>query len=127
MVEVTAASKKPLKRAPKKRASPLEDELARQFDEAKVQYEREYVALADQGRKFRWDFYVQPNLLIEVNGGIWLRRGGHSSPWGISRDYEKLNLATVAGYKSLLLTADHIKSGKALEWTIDTIMNEAFP
>lgn len=113
--------------AKKKKASPLEDQFAAQLAEANLPFEREYQALADQGRKFRWDFYLRPFLLIEVNGGIWMgRRGGHSSPFGISRDYEKLNLATVHGYSCLLLTAQDVKSGQGLELVQDFLMNRSF-
>lgn len=54
------------------------------------------------GRKWSWDFaYPAAKLLIEVNGGTFIR-GGHSTGLGIRRDYEKLNAATVAGYRCLI-------------------------
>ena len=75
--------------------------------------EREYRAI--QGRKFRWDFaYPAQKLLIEVNGATWVK-GGHSSGRGISRDYEKLNLANLAGWRCLLFTSEMIESGEAVE------------
>ena len=122
MAEVT------VKKAPKKkekRASPLEDELARQFDEAKVQYEREYVAIPD--RRYRFDFYIRPGILVEVQGGIWLPRGGHNTGAALLKDYEKNNLAVVAGYVVLMLGPNHVKSGQGVEWVVDCLLNRSFP
>lgn len=80
--------------------------------------EVEYRALPD--RKFRWDLAwpEEPHrLLVEIQGGIKLgARGGHSSEAGITRDCEKMNLATLAGWRTLAVTGDQIKSGQALAW-----------
>lgn len=68
------------------------------------------------GRRYRWDYaWPDKKVLVEVQGGIWVK-GGHSTGTGISRDAEKNNLAVLAGYKPLIVTAEHIKSGKALAW-----------
>lgn len=68
------------------------------------------------GRKFRWDLaYPEKMLLVEVQGGIW-NVGAHSSGVGINRDLEKANLATLLGYRCLLVTSNHIRSGQALAW-----------
>ena len=68
------------------------------------------------GRRFRWDFaWPSKKLLVEVQGAIWVK-GGHSTGTGITRDAEKLNLATLAGWRTLIVTAEHIKDGKALAW-----------
>jgi len=68
------------------------------------------------GRRFRWDFaFPDKKVLIEVQGAIWVK-GGHSTGTGISRDAEKLNLATLAGWRTLIVTADMIKDGRALAW-----------
>lgn len=75
---------------------------------------REFKAIL--GRRFRWDFaWPEHKLLVEVQGGIW-QRGGHSTGKGITRDAEKLNLASLAGYRSLAFTADQIRGGQALAW-----------
>ena len=68
------------------------------------------------GRRFRWDFaWPSKKLLVEVQGAIWVK-GGHSTGTGISRDAEKLNLATLAGWRTLILTAEMIKDGRGLKW-----------
>ncbi len=83
-------------------------------------FEREYRAIP--GRKFRYDFYIPPDLLIELQGGIWQYRPSHASASGIRRDCEKVNLATLNGYKILLFTSDMIDSGEAIE-IVERIIN----
>lgn len=74
----------------------------------------EYCAIP--GRRFRWDFvWISKKVLVEVQGAIWVK-GGHSTGAGITRDATKNNLAILAGWKPLIVTAEHIKSGQALLW-----------
>lgn len=108
--------------------SQLEDELAFQLDAAKIEYIREYKAI--EGRRFKWDFCFPKDswmiglptcpILLEVQGAIWVK-GGHSTGTGITRDAEKLNLATLTGFKSLIVTKEHIKSGQALKWVQEAV------
>ena len=97
--------------------SNLEDTLAAQMTLAKLPtFKREFCAI--QGRRFRWDFAwpsVVHNLLVEVQGGTWAK-GAHSSGAGINRDTEKLNLATLSGWRVMQFTGDQIRSGQALRW-----------
>lgn len=67
-------------------------------------------------RRYRFDAaWTHQRLLVEVQGGIW-KPGGHSTGNGITRDCEKLNLAVLAGWRVLHVTAEHIKSGQAIRW-----------
>lgn len=96
--------------------SHLEDTLWNQIHLAKLPVpEREYQAIP--GRRFRWDFAWPTEqdgaLLVEVQGGTW-NTGAHGRGSGISRDCEKLNLATLNGWKILQFTSDQIRDGKAL-------------
>ena len=93
----------------------VEDRLEAQLLEAGlVGFEREYQAI--EGRRFKWDFaYVKDRLLIEVQGAVWVK-GGHSTGVGITRDCEKVSLASVNKWFTIPVTTDHVKSGKALEW-----------
>ena len=76
--------------------------------------EREYKMVND--RKFRWDFaWPACRLVCECSGGIYIK-SGHTTPSGINRDAEKINLATLNGWHSLVVTADHVKSGQAIQW-----------
>lgn len=62
-----------------------------------------------KGRKFRFDFAHPPTkTAIEIQGGIYLRRGGHNSAAGLHRDYEKLNLAQSQGWTVFQLSADMV-------------------
>jgi very-short-patch-repair endonuclease len=61
------------------------------------------------GRKFRADFaYPEKKILIEVEGGLFMRRGGHNSISGISRDIEKYNLAVTLGWRVLRYTSENM-------------------
>jgi very-short-patch-repair endonuclease len=71
---------------------------------------------AGTGRLFRADFcWPEYNLLVEVNGGTW-NGGRHTRGAGVERDYEKLNLAVLAGFRVLLFTSRQVRSGQAAEF-----------
>ena len=91
----------------------LEDEFANQLDCEGYYYERQYKAIHD--RKFLYDFYIPPVLLVEIQGGVYQYKPSHASASGIRRDAEKLDLAMANGYKILLFTTDMVKSGWALQ------------
>jgi hypothetical protein len=97
--------------------SALEEALRLQMLEAKLP---PFIAQAKlvPGRRFSWDFCFEApyRLGIEVQGGLWMARGGHTSGQGVSRDCEKHNLATLAGWWTMAITAEHINTGQALEW-----------
>ena len=94
--------------------SELEETLAFQIQAMGLpEPEREYQAVPK--RKFRYDFaFVQEKLLIEVQGGIWIR-GSHARPKGITRDMTKLNLAQLAGWRVLQFSPAMVRSGEAVE------------
>ena len=49
---------------------------------------------------YRFDFFHPPSgVAIEVQGGIWLPRGGHNTGAGLLRDMAKENLALSLGYR----------------------------
>jgi len=95
-------------------ASDLEAELALQIRTLGLPEPiREYPAI--KGRKFRFDFaWLEQRLLVEVNGGTFTR-GGHSTGVGIRRDYEKANLAQLAGWRVLMFDGRAVRSGEAVE------------
>lgn len=68
-------------------------------------------------RKFRADFaWLLPppySLLVEVQGGIFTRQA-HGSIKGVLADIDRLNAATMAGWRLLRVTPAMIKSGEAL-------------
>lgn len=51
-------------------------------------------------RDYRFDFVHLPSkVALEVQGGVWLPRGGHTSGAGYTKDIEKENLALQLGYR----------------------------
>jgi very-short-patch-repair endonuclease len=76
---------------------------------------REYAAVP--GRRFRWDFaWTDARVLVEINGGTYARMG-HSTGTGIARDYEKSNLAVLAGWKVFAFDRRMVEAGTALDVT----------
>lgn len=94
--------------------SNLEDLLAFQLSAVGIKYQREYRAVP--GRRYRWDFFVYPDLLIEVQGGVWMqKKTGHTHGSGVWRDTEKQSLAAVLGYHTMAFVPNDIRSGLALQ------------
>jgi very-short-patch-repair endonuclease len=93
--------------------SDVEDELWWQIQAIGLSLpERQAKIISD--RKFRWDFaWLDRKLTVEIQGGIW-SGGAHSRGGGIQRDYEKNNLAVLAGWRCLYFTTADVKSGLAL-------------
>ena len=60
-------------------------------------------------RRYRWDFcHLQSKVAIEIQGGVWMGKSGHSGGTGLLRDYEKLNLAASQGWRVFLLAESMI-------------------
>lgn len=72
------------------------------------------------GRRHRYDFvWYDERLLLEVDGGVWMKaedgKGAHSRPANILRDQEKLNLATLHGWRLLRVQPRDLLQAKTLE------------
>jgi len=95
--------------------SELEDLLAAMIADTPLEPPvRQFKAVPD--RRFRFDFaWPKDKLLVEVQGGGWVR-GRHNRPAGQDNDYEKHNLATLLGYRVILVTGKQIREGDALCW-----------
>jgi hypothetical protein len=95
--------------------SALEEELAFQLRACKVPTpEREYRFAAP--RRWRWDFCWPDKLVaVEVQGGVWVR-GRHSRGKGATSDAEKFSTAAVQGWRLIVVTGEHVKSGQAVTW-----------
>lgn len=103
--------------------SDLEDTLLHQMQLVGLPLpEREYRFAPP--RRFRADFaYPEQKILVEVQGGIYTR-GAHSRGIGLERDYEKLNLAQLLGYKVFQFSRKMIESGVAVNM-IEEVLNES--
>jgi hypothetical protein len=63
------------------------------------------------GRRFKFDFiYLPSKVAIEINGGTWMPKSGHSSGVGIQRDYKKCNLAQLSGWVVFQLSREMINA-----------------
>ena len=77
-------------------------------------------------RRWRFDFaWPDRKVAMEVEGGVW-SGGRHTRGAGFEGDCEKYNIAVLAGWKVLRVTARHIKSGAALEW-LESSLTSALP
>jgi hypothetical protein len=66
-------------------------------------------------RRYRWDFcHLESKVAIEIQGGVWMGRSGHSGGTGVLKDYEKLCLAAAQGWRVFLL-ADSMITWEYLE------------
>ena len=81
-------------------------------------FQREHAIIPS--RKFRWDVtfpLAKPPLAVEVQGyGRKGAKGGHQTFSGMRRDAEKSALACIAGWRSMAVTSDQVRSGVALGW-----------
>jgi len=97
----------------------LNDLFAAELDAEGITYEREYKPIA--GRRFAYDFYISrkhfddAELLIELQGGVWMAKGAHNTGKAITRDCYKLNLAVLQGYHVMHFTTDMVEDGTALQ------------
>lgn len=72
-----------------------------------------------EARRWRGDFvWVIGNkkVMLEVEGGTFMKNSGHASGTGIQRDIEKGNEAALLGYTVIRATKLHIINGQMLEW-----------
>jgi hypothetical protein len=67
-------------------------------------------------RQWRLDFFFGPpaSLGVEVQGGTWIGKGGHTTGKGYQAGCDKLNACTLAGIRVLWFTTDDVTSGRAL-------------
>ena len=97
--------------------SNLEEKLLNQIKlKGLPEPEREFMFAKPIGRKFRADFaYPEKKLLIECEGGVWIRGGGrHNRGIGFEKDMEKYNIAAMLGYFVLRFGAKEINSWDAV-------------
>ncbi len=70
-------------------------------------------------RKWRFDFcWPDQKIAVEYQGLAWKGDGasGHQSVAGLMRDCEKFTEASLAGWTLILITAETVNSGQAVEW-----------
>ena len=93
--------------------NPAETLMAIHLGELGLRFERQYRYVP--GRRFRADFALpEHRLLIEVVGGVYTYQA-HGSIKGVKADMERLNLATLHGWKLLRFTPHEVDVGYAKE------------
>ena len=55
-------------------------------------------------------------VILEIEGGVFMKKSRHTSGKGFTADCEKYNEATLLGFKVLRVTKYHLISGHAMEW-----------
>lgn len=77
-----------------------------------------------RGRNWRCDFaWPDRKLIVEVEGGVYTQ-GRHVRPSGFTKDLEKYNALTEAGWKLLRFSRREVTSGEALN-VIRRVIEEA--
>jgi very-short-patch-repair endonuclease len=94
-----------------KKLSIGEETLALHLRANGIDFVREYEFA--KPRKYRADFFIQPSLLIEVEGGIW-NDGAHTRGKHFESDADKYNLATIKGYSLLRYSTAMVERGDAI-------------
>jgi len=64
-----------------------------------VSQENQYSKIMNTTRRFKTDYYLQPNILIEINGGQWNNGRHNRGGKGYENDLTKLNIAQHNGFK----------------------------
>lgn len=99
----------------RKSAESQENLLALHLRAERLSFVPQYQAVP--GRKFRWDFMVAPDLLVEVQGGAFSKgKMGHATGVGMQRDCEKMCLGSAMGFRCMAVTSEQVKSGQAIAW-----------
>lgn len=89
--------------------------LAQQLTLARVPFDQQFSYVP--GRKFAADFHlVGTQYLVEIQGGVYpfrrqdgrLAAGAHGSVEGIKRDNERLNAASLAGWRVLRFLPEEV-------------------
>ncbi len=64
-------------------------------------------------RRFKADFLILPNIIVEIQGGTFMFKSRHNTGTGLSSSFEKLNIYSLLGYQvfqldSKMITKDWI-------------------
>jgi len=87
------------------------DLLCIHLAELGMEFIREFKFYAE--RKWRADFcIVEHSVLIEINGGVW-NQGRHTRGQGFIADMDKLNHATMLGFRVLQFSTEQVLDGTA--------------
>lgn len=95
--------------------------LEAQLDVARIPFVREFMFAPP--RKYRADFMVGLDLLVEVEGGTWVE-GRHNRASSIAAEYEKGAAAAIRGYRVIHATTEQVEDGTCLRWILEATTRE---
>lgn len=99
----------------KNKRTPIEDAMAKQLREANINSFRRNCAFIE-GRRFQADFWFPHlRLALEVDGGVWMNKSGHTSGVGYTSDRERDVEALLQGILTVRYTSDQVRNGYAIE------------
>lgn len=98
------------------RRESLELEMLQQIRAARVADTMQQQYQWHESRRWRADFaWPDRRVLLEVHGATWVM-GRHNRGTGYAEDRRKANEAQLRGWTYIEATAEHVRSGQALEW-----------
>ena len=104
--------------------SRLEDQLARQLDDACLPSAVRELRF-DEERAWRFDFaWPVPMVALEVEGATWAG-GRHTRGRGFEADCEKYNAATLAGWSVYRVTGAMVRDGRAVALAVEALESTA--
>lgn len=106
----------------KNKRTPIEDAMAKALREANINsFSRNCPFI--QGRRYQADFWFpRLKLALEVDGGVWMNKSGHTSGSGYTSDRERDVEALLQGIITVRYTSDQVRSGYAIK-TFQQIFN----
>jgi very-short-patch-repair endonuclease len=79
------------------------------------------------GRRFSCDLvWPDARLVVEVQGGVWLARGGHTGGKGQIDDMWKMNTLQLLGWRVLQVTPQQVTSGELQRLLADAFAVAAY-
>lgn len=118
-----------LKPARKRRQPTFEQQLlSRQLTQAQIPFEQEF--RFHPKRRWRADFRVATlgsmrwSFIVEIVGGVWLPKGGHSRGKAQIDDMEKFNHAALLGYRVLQFTPEQVRNEKAIGFITNVLRED---
>lgn len=68
-------------------------------------------------RRWRFDFaWPDQKVAVEIQGGIYRGKGGHTNVEGFIRDCDKYNEAQRLGWRVFKFTERHVRTGSAIKF-----------
>ena len=112
----------------KKKREVHEDAFEAQLLSRRIPYEKQYDfgGIDDEGkvRHWRFDFaLLEHKIGVEIDGGTWLTKGGHTTGSGYQNDREKDRADILLGWRVLRFSSQDVKRLAALN-TVQTLIKE---